>query len=254
MKPPSSSYRGDQITQTQGNERFKTLPFGRNQIHFSDEKMIALKAINASFTPTSTAHTLHHHHARLPHTARASSLLCFCSKSNNNEPDDSQPPPQGNAQSQELLVQIAMLQTQKIRLTDFLDERSAYLAQFGEEAKAEFDKIGEDALKGLDEAGARLNFGNIFILPIFICIFCVSQMLEFEESIELNILEIEESENKIVEFECQMERDQNEGLFFKNLGQKAPVEKAKAKEEEVEKIKDVNSESIGSNSKLIFPK
>ncbi|KAG5068996.1 hypothetical protein JHK85_001373 [Glycine max] len=69
-------------------------------------------------------------------------------------------------------------------------------------------------------------------------------MLEFEESIELNRLEIEESENKIVEFECQMERDRNEGLFFKNLGYKAPIEKAKAKEEEVEKIKDVNSESI----------
>jgi len=78
-------------------------------------------------------------------------------------------------------------------------------------------------------------------------------MLEFEESIELNRLEIEESENKIVEFECQMERDRNEGLFFKNLGYKAPIEKAKAKEEEVEKIKDVNSESIGSNSKFIFP-
>lgn len=74
-------------------------------------------------------------------------------------------------------------------------------------------------------------------------------MLEFEESIELNRLEIEESENKIVEFECQMERDRNEGLFFKNLGYKAPIEKAKAKEEEVEKIKDVNSESSGSKTR-----
>uniref|UniRef100_A0A6N2MN64 Uncharacterized protein n=1 Tax=Salix viminalis TaxID=40686 RepID=A0A6N2MN64_SALVM len=38
-----------------------------------------------------------------------------------------------------------MLQAQKVRLTDYLDERSAYLAQFAEEANAEFDKIGEDA-------------------------------------------------------------------------------------------------------------
>lgn len=166
--------------------------------------MIALKAIQAS------SFALHHNNVRLPHT-RASSVLCFCSKSNKNEPDNSQPPPEGDAQSQELLAQIAMLQTQKVRLTDFLDERSAYLAQFGEEAKAEFDKIGEDALKGLDEAGARIT-ANI-----------ESQMLEFEESTELNRLEIEESENKIVEFEGQMEKDRNEGLFFKNLGQKAPL-------------------------------
>jgi len=51
-----------------------------------------------------------------------------------------------------------MLQTQKVRLTNYIDERSAYLAKFGEEAKAEFDKIGEDALQGLDEASARVRF------------------------------------------------------------------------------------------------
>ncbi|KAG5253314.1 8-amino-7-oxononanoate synthase [Salix suchowensis] len=38
-----------------------------------------------------------------------------------------------------------MLQAQKVRLTDYLDERSAYLTQFAEKTKAEFDKIGEDA-------------------------------------------------------------------------------------------------------------
>ncbi|RDY10609.1 hypothetical protein CR513_04835 [Mucuna pruriens] len=192
--------------------------------------MIALKAIHASLTP---AHAVHH--ARAPN-ARAS-LLCLC-KSNESESESQDPQPEGNAQSQELLAQIAMLQTQKVRLTDFLDERSAYLSQFGEEARAEFDKIGEDALQGLDEAGARIT-ANI-----------ESQMLEFEESTELNRLEIEDSENKIVEFEGQMEKERNEGLFFKNLGQKqnAPVDKAKAKEE-VEKIKDVNRENNGSQTR-----
>lgn len=186
--------------------------------------MIALKGIHASLGPTRTLH-----HAARPPNARAS-VSCKSSES------DSDSTAEGNAQSQELLAQIAMLQTQKVRLTDFLDERSQYLSQFGEEAKAEFDKIGEDALKGLDEAGARIT-ANI-----------ESQMLEFEESTELNRQEIEESENKIVEFEGQMEKERNEGLFFKNLGQKAPVDKAKAKED-VEKIKDVKRENNGSKTR-----
>lgn len=81
-------------------------------------------------------------------------MLCLC-KSNES---DSQAPQPGDTRKQELLAQIAMLQARKVRLTDYLDEKSAYLAQFGEEAKAEFDKLGEDALKGLDEADARVCF------------------------------------------------------------------------------------------------
>lgn len=50
-----------------------------------------------------------------------------------------------------------MLQAQKVRLTDFLDERSAFLTQFAEDANAEFDQIGENALKELDEASARVS-------------------------------------------------------------------------------------------------
>ncbi|WVZ16144.1 hypothetical protein V8G54_009126 [Vigna mungo] len=72
-------------------------------------------------------------------------------------------------------------------------------------------------------------------------------MLAFEESTEMNRLEIEESEKKIEEFEDQMQKDRNEGLFFKNLGQKDLVDKAKPKEE-VEKIKDVNIENSGSQT------
>lgn len=51
-----------------------------------------------------------------------------------------------------------MLQAQKLRLTDYLDERSAFLTQFSEEANAEIDQIGENALKELDEAGSRVCF------------------------------------------------------------------------------------------------
>lgn len=110
--------------------------------------MIALRAIHTSFTPTK--HGLFH--ARRP-TNPTNSILCLCKS---NDSDSEAPPPEGDTRKQELLARIAMLQAQKVRLTDYLEERSAYLTQFAEEANAEFDKIGEDALKGLDEASARV--------------------------------------------------------------------------------------------------
>ncbi|WVZ16142.1 hypothetical protein V8G54_009124 [Vigna mungo] len=106
--------------------------------------MIALKPIvHASL------HAFHH----APLQTVRGSVWCVCKSQ---ESDSEDPSAEGDANSQELLARIAMLQTEKVRLTDFLEERSAYLSQFGEEAKAEFDKIGEDALKELDEAGARV--------------------------------------------------------------------------------------------------
>ncbi|RDX93351.1 hypothetical protein CR513_24402, partial [Mucuna pruriens] len=190
--------------------------------------MIALKSIHPSFTPTNIKYNIHC--SRLLNTKGYNMCLC---KSNES---DSQAPQPGDIRKQELLAQIAMLQTQKVRLTDYVDERSAYLTQFGEAAKAEFEKIGEDALQGLDEASARIT-ANI-----------ESQMLEFEESAELNKQEIQERKNKLDEFEVQMEDGRNEGLFFKNLRKKAPVDKAKAKEE-AEKIKDVTREKAGSRTR-----
>ncbi|MED6209459.1 hypothetical protein PIB30_054821 [Stylosanthes scabra] len=129
-----------------------------------------------------------------------------------------------------------MLEAQKIRLTDYLDERSEYLTQFSKEAIAEFEKIGEEALKGLDEADARIT-ANI-----------ESQMLEFEESTELNRQEISNRENELAVFEVQMEDDRNEGLFFKNLRKKAPVDIAQAKAE-AQKIKDLTREKAGGRAR-----
>ncbi|KAL8557543.1 hypothetical protein ACS0TY_004836 [Phlomoides rotata] len=126
-----------------------------------------------------------------------------------------------------------MLQTQKVRLTNYLDERSEYLTQFAEEANAEIDQIGENALKELDEAGARI-MDRI-----------ESRMQAFEESVELNKVEIEESEKKVADFEGQIEKERNEGLFFKNLGENAPVVKAQAREE-TERIEQVTKKSAGS--------
>ncbi|XP_057808080.1 uncharacterized protein LOC131022584 [Salvia miltiorrhiza] len=193
-----------------------------NNIH----TMISLKAVQTAFTPN---------HGPFPERdslrkRRPSLSLC---KSKDSDDSDQEIPPEGDKRKQDLLVRIAMLQTQKVRLTDYLDERSEYLTQFAEEANAEIDLIGENALKELDEAGARI-MGNI-----------ESRMQAFEESMELNKVEIEESEKVVENFQGQIQKDRNEGLFFKNLGEKKPVDIAQAKEE-AEKIKELTKKSAGS--------
>ncbi|XP_028098714.1 uncharacterized protein LOC114298347 [Camellia sinensis] len=195
--------------------------------------MISLKAMQTSFTPTK--HALLFHTRGLFSNKKNPILLSLC-KSNNSNSDDSPPPPEGDARKQELLARIAMLQTQKVRLTDYLDERSQYLTQFAEEANAEFDQIGEDALKGLDEASTRI-MENI-----------ESRMQAFEESTELDKQEIEKNVKNLEEFEDQIEKGRNEGLFFKSLMQRKPIEKEKAKEE-MEKIKEITIGSAGSKTR-----
>lgn len=109
--------------------------------------MISLKCIQTSFTPTKNVLF------QKRGLAKRNSILFLCKS---NESDSEAPPPEGDRKKQELLARIAMLQTQKVRLTDYLDERSSYLTQFAEEANAEFDQIGENALKELDETSARV--------------------------------------------------------------------------------------------------
>uniref|UniRef100_A0A2P2JSU0 Uncharacterized protein LOC105121965 n=2 Tax=Rhizophora mucronata TaxID=61149 RepID=A0A2P2JSU0_RHIMU len=193
--------------------------------------MIALKTIQTTFTIPTNQTPFHN---RRPLLIK-NSVRCLC-KSNDSESEDT-PPPEGDTRKQELLARIAMLQTEKVRLTDYLDETSAYLTQFAEEANAEFDKVGEDALRGLDEASARI-MENI-----------EGRMQAFEESAELNRIEIEKNENKLAEFEGQIQKDRNEGLFFKNLGARESADKAKAKEE-AEKIKDLTKEKAGSKIRM----
>lgn len=129
-----------------------------------------------------------------------------------------------------------MLQAQKVRLTDYLDERSAYLTQFAEEANVEFDQVGENALKELEEASARI-MGNI-----------ESQMQAFEESAESSKMAIEENQKKLDEFENRFENERNEGLFFKSLGQSKPVNKSIAKEA-ARKINELNKQTAGTETR-----
>ncbi|KAK2657338.1 hypothetical protein Ddye_010390 [Dipteronia dyeriana] len=195
--------------------------------------MITLKLVQTSLNPNR-----HRHAVFFTKRPTNSSFVSLCkSKDSNSEPESPPPPPEGDAKKQEMLVRMAMIEAQKVRLTGYLDETSAQLTQFVEDANAEIEKIGEDALKGLDEASARI-MENM-----------ESQMQEFEESAELNRMEIEKKESELIEFEGQMEEARNEGLFFKSLGQKKPlVEKEKAKEE-AKKIEEITKEKVGSKTR-----
>ncbi|KAI5325806.1 hypothetical protein L3X38_034880 [Prunus dulcis] len=192
--------------------------------------MIGLKLIQTSFT--TTKHNILHR-GRLSNAKN--SILRF-SKSSDSDSESEASPPQGDTRKQDLLVRIAMLQAQKVRLTDYLDERSEYLTKFGEEATAEFDKIGEDALKDLDEASTRI-MDNIN-----------SRMQAFEESAGINIEEMEKNENELAAFEGEIDKERNEGLFFKNLTRGKPKEKVDATEE-TKKIKKLTKKSAGSETR-----
>lgn len=109
--------------------------------------MIHLKSIHSSLTPAQQASFI-----RTSCFRRKKTFVSFSKYSRNSSSDG-----KGDIRQQELLATIALLQTQKLRLTEYLDERSAYLTQFAEEANTEMDQIGENALKELDEAGARVS-------------------------------------------------------------------------------------------------
>lgn len=148
------------------NERFKNLLVYINHLHPSSTvsilpvtEMIALKATQTSFT---TNNYVLFHTKRLP--KRRSTLSLCKSNDNDSSPSDGSSS-EGDSRKQDLLARLAMLQAQKVRLTDYLDERSAYLTQFAEETNAEFDQIGENALKELEEAGARVCFPLLYIHP-----------------------------------------------------------------------------------------
>ncbi|KAK8938542.1 hypothetical protein KSP39_PZI011605 [Platanthera zijinensis] len=165
--------------------------------------------------------------------SRRRSTTCF---SNSEGRDSGSSHSEGDKQKQELLVQIAMIQSQKIRLVDFLDDRSAHLSQIAEDANSEFDVIGEKALKELDDAGSRIMEK------------LESRLLGFEESAEISRQEIACNEKALEEFEEQIVSDRNEGLFFKNLRAETVPQKADFKEE-AQKLRQVAKGSAASRAR-----
>lgn len=79
-----------------------------------------------------------------------------------------------------------------------------------------------------------------------------SQMQAFEESAESSKLEIEKNEQILAEFEGLIEENKNEGMFFKNLGEKTPIDKEKGMREaikEAKKIQQTIKESAGQKTR-----
>jgi hypothetical protein len=110
--------------------------------------------------------TLHTVQSSLPSLRRSSpfrrALLgrkrsFICASSSEDAESDSSPPLGGDKRQQEVLAKIAMLQAQKVRISDFLDERSAYLTKFAKDADSEFDLIGQNAMKELDAVGDQVS-------------------------------------------------------------------------------------------------
>ncbi|KAJ0520822.1 hypothetical protein HanIR_Chr10g0463641 [Helianthus annuus] len=195
--------------------------------------MISFQTIQTTFT-TTKHEFFHKTHSLTINNYQKRFFICKSKDPDTNAPSS----PEGDARRQEILAKIAMLQAQKVRLTDYLDERSEYLTKFAEEANVEFDQVGENALKELEEASARI-MGNI-----------ESQMQAFEESAESSKQEIEENQRKIDEFETRFENEINEGLFFKNLGQSPtkPVDKSLAKAA-AEKVTELTKQTAGTETR-----
>ncbi|KAL5983251.1 hypothetical protein ACLOJK_017335 [Asimina triloba] len=172
--------------------------------------------------------------AKLPKWNK-STIVC-CRSSSSSDGTESEPAGDGGGgdkRKQELLAKIAMLQAEKVRVTEFLDERSAYLTKFAEDANKEFDAVGEDALKELYEAEAEImeNMEN--------------RMRTFEESTETARQEIEKNDQILKDFEDKIEKDRNEGLFFKNLRERKPQDQAKV-QEEAQKLRELTKANAES--------
>ncbi|KAJ1686448.1 hypothetical protein LUZ63_017838 [Rhynchospora breviuscula] len=189
--------------------------------------MISLNSIQTSLSPP--------HRTKTSFIKGKRRLICICSSKE--ESTDSASPAGGDQRKQEILAQIAMLQAQKVRAANFLDERAEYLTKFGKDANAELEEIGKSTLNDLDELSERITEK------------LDSRMQEFDEAAESRWQEIEENDKMLEEFERRIERGRNEGLFFKSLKDKKsevePEVKMAAKAE-AEKIKEITREKAGS--------
>ncbi|KAF7031634.1 hypothetical protein CFC21_042938 [Triticum aestivum] len=176
------------------------------------------------------------------HALQLSRRFSICKSSSEDAGSDAPLPHGGDQRQQEVLAKIAMLQTQKVRITNFLDERSAYLTKFTKDADTEFDMIGQNAMKELDQIGdqimERLD----------------SKMQSYEETAEMQRQEIEMNERVLEDFEDWIEEEKNEGMFFKSLGK---VQKPQNNEEikvkariEAQKVTEITKESAGSKARM----
>lgn len=71
------------------------------------------------------------------------------------EPEDGDD--QGDKQVQDILVGMVRLQASKMRVSEFVDDRSKMLSDIADQAKEEYDKIAQDAMRTMDEASSKVS-------------------------------------------------------------------------------------------------
>jgi hypothetical protein len=123
-----------------------------------EKKMISLNSIQTSLSPP-------HQRKTSLFKGKKRRLICTCS-SRDEESTDSASPVGGDRRRQEILATIALLQAQKVRVVNYLDDQAKNLNKFGENANAELEEIGKSMLSDLDDTSDRVStFAQFSFLP-----------------------------------------------------------------------------------------
>lgn len=146
----------------------------------------------------------------------------------------------GNEKTQDLLVEIAMLEAQKVQVIEFVKERSTHLAEIAEQANSEFQQVADDTMKGMDEVGIKV-MENV-----------EENVQAWEEKLASARAQMGTNEQGIDMFEKEMQKDRNEGLFFQSLytqtkkWKELPPEKRNTIQMEVDMLKEVTKRTLNS--------
>ncbi|XP_024375948.1 uncharacterized protein [Physcomitrium patens] len=131
-------------------------------------------------------------------------LLVFVSASGQvDEPEDGDG--KGDEQVQDMLVGMVRLQAGKMRVTEFVDERSKLLSDIADQAKEEYDKIAQDAMGKMDEASSKIISS------------VDAEAQAMEEELASARAQMEADSREFDEFEENVDKARSEGLFFKSL-------------------------------------
>ncbi|MCO5558574.1 hypothetical protein L7F22_012159 [Adiantum nelumboides] len=145
----------------------------------------------------------------------------------------------GDPKVQQMLVDMVRIQVGKVRMIEFVDERSQHLRNIADDVVLEYDRIAYRTMKDFDASGSRV----------------LRQLDAGASAIEKDLMiaraEMEAHSRDFEEFQIRIAYSRNEGLFFKNL-YKSPgglrYEKSIAKDQLGKKIALASAEKDLSSS------
>eukprot|EP00252_Welwitschia_mirabilis_P016055 TRINITY_DN35518_c0_g1_i1.p1 TRINITY_DN35518_c0_g1~~TRINITY_DN35518_c0_g1_i1.p1 ORF type:complete len:269 (-),score=55.60 TRINITY_DN35518_c0_g1_i1:157-963(-) len=146
---------------------------------------------------------------------------------------------EGDRETQDLLAEIAMLEIRKVRVSEFVKEKSAQLTQIAKQANTEFQEIADYTLKDMDEAGLKV-MENV-----------EAEVQACEEEFASAWAEFKTDNKSVDDFEAKMRKDRSSGLFFKSLyapGKKwkdMPLKQRRSAQLEAKKVEEVSKQSFG---------